>query len=103
MLAAIMNHVRDRADFQRLLAGGFDRYREIGAVKRSVYRRHRCEAELPSALLGDRHAYEASAELGHEIDNIRRDGVSRDDEVAFVFALLFIDQYRHPARLELGD
>ena len=92
-----------RGNSRRDTLGGFDRYREIGAVKRSVYRRHRCEAELPSALLGDRHAYETSAELGHEIDNIRRDGVSRDDEVAFVFALLFIDQYRHPARLELGD
>ena len=48
-------------------------------------------------LLAHRQADQAAAMLGHEVDRIRGGKFRRDDEIAFIFAILRIDQDEHPA------
>ena len=84
-------------------AGGLDRDGEIGAVHRTVHRRHRREIELPCALLGDRHADQAATESRHEIDDVGRHHVRCHHQVAFVFAILLVDQDDHAAGPDLRD
>src|SRR5687768_14992175 len=55
-------------------------------------------------MLGrDRHADQAAAMLRKEIDLLRRDEVRREHEVAFVLAVLIVDEHDDAAGLELGD
>ena len=43
-------------------------------------------------LLGDRHADQAAAVLGEEVDFLGRDELRGEDEVALVLAVLVVDQ-----------
>ena len=81
-----------RRDARRDAACRLDRHGEIGAVHRAIDRRHRREIELPSALLGDRHADQSATELRHEVDRLGRNAIGRNDEIAFVLAILFVDE-----------
>jgi hypothetical protein len=41
--------------------------------------------------------------LGHEVDGVRRRHLCRDDEVAFIFAVVIIDENEHAAVASLVD
>ena len=58
---------------------------------------HQRQAEFFDALLGQRQADQAAGVAGHEVDRIRGGELRRDDQVAFVFTVLIIDQDEHPA------
>ena len=50
-----------------------------------------------------READQSAAVLGHEVDGVGRRHLRRDDEIAFVFAILGIDENDHAAVLHLLD
>ena len=83
--------------------GSFDGNREGGAVLGLVVARHLDQAELLAARFGQGQADQAAAMLGHEVDGFRRHVLGGHDEVALVFAVLFVDQDDHAARLQFGD
>ena len=64
---------------------------------------HRRQVQLSAAALGQREADQPATMLGHEIHGIGRDEVGRNDKIAFVLAILFVDKNHHTARLEVGD
>ena len=59
--------------------------------------------EFVAALFGERHADQAAAELGHEVDGFRRDFFGGHGEVAFVFAVFVVDQDDHAAVANFFD
>jgi hypothetical protein len=81
----------------------FDRCREVGAVARAVGGHHGSEPEAAAPVFLQREADEAARVLGHEVDRLGRDEVRRDDEIAFVLAILLVDEDHHAPGLELGD
>src|SRR5882724_7629658 len=76
---------------------------EGGAVNAGIDWRHQREMELVAAVFGERHADESAAELGHEVDGVRRDFFGGHGEVAFVFAVLVVDEDDHAAVADLFD
>ena len=60
-------------------------------------------AQPGGVLLGDRHAHQAAAVLGEEIDLVGRDELGGEDEVALVLAVLVVDEHGHAPGLQLGD
>src|SRR6266851_3304907 len=76
---------------------------ESGAVDGSVDRRHEREVKLVAALLGERQADQPTAVLGHEVDGVGRDFLGGHGEVAFVFAVLVVNQDDHAALANLFD
>jgi hypothetical protein len=79
------------------------RFSEGGAVHGSVDRRHEWEAELVAALFRERHADQAAAVLGHEVDRVGRDFFGGHGEVAFVFAVLVVHEDDHAALANFFD
>ena len=73
------------------------------AVDGSVDRRHEREAKLVAALFGERHADQAAAVLGHEVDGVGSDFFGGHGEVAFVFAVLVVHQDDHAALANFFD
>ena len=80
-----------------------DRFAERGAVNRSVDRRHERQVELVAALLGEREANEAAAVLSHKVDGFRRDFFGGHGEVAFVLAVLVVNEDDHAAVANFFD
>jgi hypothetical protein len=78
-------------------------FSEGGAVDGGVNGRHKREAELVATLLGQRHADEAAAILGHEVDGFGGDFLGGHGEVAFVFAILIVDEDYHSALPDFLD
>ena len=75
---------------------------EGGAELRGVARGHEGEAELRrrrSAVEGE--ADQAAAVLGHEVDDLGGDLLGGDGEVAFVLAVLVVDDDDHAAGAEI--
>ncbi|MGC4032891.1 MAG: hypothetical protein QM754_14375 [Tepidisphaeraceae bacterium] len=58
---------------------------------------HHRDFELLQSFGGGRDERHAAAELDHEIDVLRRDGVARDHEVALIFPVLVVDNDDHSA------
>ena len=54
-----------------------------------------------AAVIG--HADEPAAVGRHEIDLLGRHEIRGEDEIAFVLAILLVDQHGHPPGLEVGD
>ena len=54
-------------------------------------------------LLGDRHADQAAAVLGEEVDLLGSDELGGEDEVALVLAVLVVDQDDDLAGADRGD
>ena len=69
--------------------------REVGLVQGRVLRDHRSEGELLCPRRLDRHADQATAVTGHEVDRLRGDVLRRHDEIPFVLPVFVIDQDHH--------
>ena len=59
--------------------------------------------QVVAALLSEWEADEAAAVLGHEIDGFGSDFLGGHGEVAFVFAVLIVDQDHHAALANFFD
>src|SRR6266478_3794262 len=79
------------------------RFRKRGTVDGSVDRRHEREVELIAALLGEGEADEAAAVLSHKVDGVRGDFFGGHGEVAFVFAVLVVNEDDHAALANFFD
>ena len=80
-----------------------DRDREGRLVLGLVLLGHRRKAEFVHALPGHGEAHKSATEFGHEVDHIRRSLLGRDDEIAFVFAVLIVDEDEHAALARVLD
>ena len=72
--------------------GRFNRNREGGAFFVAIAQRHGWQLQALAALAGERQADQAATEARHEIDGFWRHVVGGQHQVAFVFAVFFIDQ-----------
>ena len=68
-----------------------------------LLRRHRRQVQALAALARQRQADQAAGVARHEVDRLGRDVVGGEDQVAFVLAVLLVDQDDHAAGGELGD
>jgi hypothetical protein len=73
-----------------------DWYRITGAERRRVRLDHRVQVEMLADLRQNRHAQLAAAVRNHEVDRIRRRLLGGTNEVAFVLAVLGIDDNNDP-------
>jgi len=72
-------------------------------VDGSINGRHEREVEVVAAVLGKRHADEAAAVLGHEVDGVGSDFLGGHGEVAFVLAVLVVNEDDHAALTDFFD
>src|SRR5438128_6910807 len=82
---------------------GVDGDSERGPHGGRVVRDHHRDLELVQPLAGHRHADEAAAVLGHEVDGLRRDLVGGHHEIALVLAVLVVDDHEDASRADLLD
>ena len=75
----------------------FDRDGERGLVARAVLLAHERQAKLFDPCPGQRQADQAARMACHEVDRVGCRELRRDNQIAFVFAVLVIDQDEHPA------
>ena len=94
--------VRGR-DTGRDTLGRFNGYGEISAERSAVTTGHEGQAELLATFLGQGQANQATAKARHEIDGLGGDELCRQHQIAFVLAVLFVDQNDHATRAQLGD
>src|SRR5690348_8820536 len=80
-----------------------DGFAKRSAEKGSVARGHGGEGEGVAALFGEREANEAAAFLGHEVDGFGSDFFGGHGEVAFVFAVLVVDEDDHAALADVFE
>ena len=83
--------VVDRDARRAAVAQQVRRHREGRAEQRGVVLLHHVQLELRAALFRQRGAQHAAALLEHEVHDLGRDLFGGDDEVAFVLAVLVID------------
>ena len=111
-VGAVAPWPRGHADGQRAVVrrdaggdalGGLDRDGEVGAVARAVLAHHRPQAQARRVRLGERHADQAAAVRGEEVDLLGRHEIGGEDEVALVLAVLVVDQHDDVAGADLGD
>ncbi len=76
---------------------------ECGAEAGGVVLRHGEEAQVVGALLSECEADEAAAVAGHEVDGLGGDVLGGEGEVAFVFAVLVVDDNDHAAGADIGN
>jgi uncharacterized RDD family membrane protein YckC len=81
---------------------GFDGFGECGAEAGGVVLGHGAEAHVVGTLFGEGEADEAAAEAGHEVNGLGGTELGGEGEVAFVLAVLIVDDDDHAASLELG-
>jgi len=72
-----------------------DRFAKRRSMHGGIDWRHQRKVQLVAAILGERQANQSSRILGHEVDGFRRNLLRRHRQVAFVFAVLIIDQDNH--------
>ena len=65
--------------------------------------RHHLQTEPVDMAFIHGKADQPAAELGHEIDRLRRGHLRRDDKVALVLAVLVVDQDEHAPVAGLAD
>ena len=84
---------------------GLDAHGERRTERRAAAtgRRHHGELELPDLLLAERQADEPATMDGHEIDGLGSHVIGGDAQVAFVLAVLVVDQDDHLARAKVLD
>ena len=91
------------ADSRRNALLCLDRDREGGLVAASVVVDHRLQAERVRTFLGQRKADEAAPVPGHEIDRVRSRHLRRNDEIAFILAVVVVDENEHSAVARFVD
>ena len=79
-----------RADAGRDAIRRVDRDGEIGPIHLAVLRHHALQAELLRAFVRNRHADQAAAMHGHEVDRFRRGFLRRHHEIALVLAIFVV-------------
>lgn len=84
--------------FGRLDADG-----EVGLELRGVVAHHRRQAELRAALAGQRQTHQPARVGHHEVDVRRLDQLGGHDQIAFVLAVLVIDDHHHAAGAQFLD
>ena len=80
-----------------------DRDGKGGLQARRVVLLHQRQAQLLTAFAGEREADEASPVSRHEIDRLGCRHLRGDDEIAFVLAILVVDENEHAAIARLLD
>ena len=109
--AGVLGRIANRQDRRRAFGRGdagprramVDRHGVIGAQRRRVRLDHRVEREPLADLRQDRHAELPAAIGDHEIDRLGRGLFGGTDEVAFVLAVLGVDDDHHPAVADRVD
>ena len=92
-----------RRDTGRDTLRRLDRDREIGRLELVVAVDHQRQAQLTTALLGQGHADQTTAVLGHEVDRLRGGRFRGDDQIALVFTVLIIHDDDHAALAQIFD
>ena len=82
--------------------GRFDRHRECGAVGGAIAQGHGRQAQVLAALSGEGQADQAAAKTGHEVDGLSAHVVGGEHQVAFVFAVFFVNQDDHATGAQFG-
>ena len=90
-------------DARRDTLARLDRHGEGCLMTRLVRRRHELQVELLRAFARQRETNQATPVFRHEIDGFRRAHLCRNNEVAFVLALLRIDENEHLAVARVLD
>src|SRR5581483_5638531 len=80
-----------------------DRDGERRLMPGAVPERHQRQAELLDPLALQRKTDQPTAVLGHEVHGFGRRHLCRNDEIAFVLAVLVIDKHEHAAAFRLFD
>src|SRR6266446_1623748 len=80
-----------------------DRFRERRSVHGGVNRRHEGQVQLIAALFGEWKADQAATVLSHEVDGVRGDFLGCHGEIAFVFAVLVVNEDDHAALANFFD
>ena len=70
---------------------------------RGVLLRHGKEPQVVGALFGEGKADKAAAIAGHKVDGFGRDVLSRQRQVALVFAILVVNDDDHAAGSNFGN
>ena len=95
--------VVDRDARGAVVAQQVDRHGEGRAQQRGVVLLHHVEPQFVAAFLRQRGAQHAAALLEHEVHDFGRDLLRRDDEVAFVLAVLVVHDDNGFADAEVLD
>ncbi len=83
--------------------GGLDGHGKVGTKGCAVARGHQRQLQLAATFFSQRQAYQAAGVGHHEIDGFGRDKVCRHHQIAFIFAIFFVNQNDNTPRLELFD
>ena len=76
---------------------GVDRDGEVGSELAGGRVALRVQAEALGPVLGHGHADQPPGEPGHEVDQVGRDLLGGADDVAFILAVLVVDEHDHLA------
>ena len=79
------------------------RFGKRRSMDRCVNGRHEGQVQLVAALFGEGKADEAAAVFGHEVDGVGGDFFGGHGEVAFVFAVLVVNENDHAALANFFD
>ena len=83
--------------------GGLDRQRKVGALLAIGLTDHQRQSQLRAALARQRQADQATAIAGHEIDVFGAGLGRRHEQIAFVLAILVVDDDHHLAGSQVSD
>ena len=92
-----------RRDAGRDAAARFNRDGERGAERRRVVLHHIWNLQFVEPRTRQGHADQTAGFLAHEVDRGRRDFLGRHDDVAFVLAVLVIENDDHLAVANVRD
>ena len=95
-MRAIRSRDPRRHAFTRLDALG-----KCRAKPRSILLRHRPQPQIVRAFFRQRQADQPAAILRHKVDRLGSNKLRSQRQVAFILAVLIIDDHDHPARLDL--
>src|SRR6267378_3312576 len=80
-----------------------NRLAERSPILRSIFRRHRTNPQMIQPLFRHCKADQSSPILRHKVDGFRRNLLSRQGKIAFVFAIFVVDDHNHPPSADLFD
>ncbi len=86
-----------RRNASRHASARVDRLAKCGTELRRVLRRHGTDVQVLKSLFGHGQADQSASVLGHEVDGFGRDLFGGERQVAFVLAILVVDNNDHAA------